>query len=55
MVCSSEIYNDPLFFVVVAVVVGGGGGKLAESDLSKFKAAVNLININISDKPVKTL
>ena len=48
-----ETYNDPLFFG------GGGGGKgggeVRESDLSKFKGAVNLINLNILDKPVKTL
>ena len=48
-----ETYNDPLFFS------GGGGGKwggeVRESDLSKFKGAVNLINLNILDKPVKTL
>ena len=47
-----ETYNDPLFFG------GGGGGKggeVRESDLSKFKGAVNPINLNILDKPVKTL
>ena len=46
-------YNDPLFF-------GGGGGRkgrgeVGESGLSKFKGTVNLINLNILDKPVKTL
>ena len=34
---------------------GGGGGEVGESGLSKFKCAFNLINLNISDKPVKTL
>ena len=48
-----ETNNDPLFF-------GGGGGRkgggeVRESDLSKFKGAVNLINLNILDKPVKIL
>ena len=46
------------FVVVVVVVVGGGGGGkegVGESGLSKFKCAFNLINLNISDKPVKTL
>ena len=48
-----ETNNDLLFF-------GGGGGRkgggeVRESDLSKFKGAVNLINLNILDKPVKTL
>ena len=51
------------YFVVVVVVGGGGsgGGKeggglgVGESGLSKFKCAFNLINLNISDKPVKTL
>ena len=51
------------YFVVVVVVVvvggGGGGGKegggVGESGLSKFKCAFNLINLNISDKPVKTV
>ena len=49
-----ETNNDPLFFG------GGGGGRkgggeVRESDLFKFKGAVNLINLNILDKPVKTL
>ena len=54
MVSFPETYNDPLF-------LGGGGGKEGvgrlhgESALSKFKGAVNLINLNILDKPVKTL
>ena len=50
------------FVVVVVVVVGGGGGGgkeggggVGENGLSKFKCAFNLINSNISDKPVKTL
>ena len=47
-----ETYNDPVFLVVVVV---GKGGEVRESDLSKFKGAVNLINLNILDKPVKTL
>ena len=41
------------YFVVVVVV--GKGGEVRESDLSKCKGAVNLINLNILDKPVKTL
>ena len=49
MVTFPETYNDPLFF-------GGGGGREGGySDLSKFKGAVNLINLNILDEPVKTL
>ena len=50
------------YFVVVVVGGGGGsgggkegGGGVGESGLSKFKCAFNLINLNISDKPVKTL
>ena len=47
------------YFVVVVVVGGGGGGGgkegVGESGLSKFKCAFNLINLNISDKSVKTL
>ena len=42
-------------YFLVVVVVGKGGGEVRESDLSKFKGAVNLINLNILDKPVKTL
>ena len=34
---------------------GGGGDEVGEIGLSKFKGAVNLINLNILDKPVKTL
>ena len=41
------------YFLVVVVV--GKGGEVRESDLSKFKGAVNLINLNILDKLVKTL
>ena len=55
MVSFPETYNDPLFFG------GGGGGKGwgggGNSGLSKFKGlgVVNLINLNILDKPAKTL
>ena len=40
------------FSVVGGVGRRGGGGKRG---LFKFKGAVNLINLNILDKPVKTL
>ena len=50
-----ETYNDPLLLLVVVVVGREGGGEVRESGLSKFKGAVNLINLNILDKPVKTL
>ena len=32
-----------------------GGGEGGEERLSKFKGAFNLINLNILDKPVKTM
>ena len=54
MVSFPETYNDPLFFSGGAGK-GGGGGEVGESGLSKFKCAFNLINLNILDKPVKTL
>ena len=54
-----ETYNNPLFLlllVVVVVVVGRRRGVVGESSLSKFKGAVNLINLYIIlDKLVKTL
>ena len=54
-----ETYNNPLFLllvVVVVVVVGRRRGEVGESSLSKFKGAVNLINLYIIlDKLVKTL
>ena len=43
------------YFLVVVLGKGGGGGEVGESGLSKFKCAFNLINLNILDKPVKTL
>ena len=47
-----ETYNNPLFLlllllVVVVVVVGRRRGEVGESSLSKFKGAVNLINLYI--------
>ena len=48
------LVDDPfLLLVVVEREWGGGGG--GKRGLSKFKGAVNLINLNILDKPVKTL
>ena len=57
MVSFPETYNDPLFFGGGC----GGGGKRGGGGtcvfFSKFKGlgAFNLINLNILDKPVKTL
>ena len=45
------LVDDP-FLLLVVVERRGGGGKRG---LFKFKGAVNLINLNILDKPVKTL
>ena len=46
------LVDDPFLLLVVVERRGGGGGKRG---LFKFKGAVNLINLNILDKPVKTL
>ena len=52
------LVDDP-FLLLLVVKRGGGvgwgrrvGGKMG---LFQFKGAVNLINLNILDKPVKTL
>ena len=45
------LVDDP-FLLLVVVERRGGGGKRG---LFKFKGAVNLINLNILNKPVKTL
>ena len=44
-----ETYNNPLFLLLllVVVVVGRRRGEVGESSLSKFKGAVNLINLYI--------
>ena len=62
MVSFPETYNDPLFFGGGGGGGGDSGGKGAlgggeggEERLSKFKGAFNLINLNILDKPVKTM
>ena len=53
------LVDDPFLLLLVVKRGGGGvgwgrrvGGKMG---LFKFKGAVNLINLNILDKPVKTL
>ena len=46
------LVDDPFLLLVVVERREGGGGKRG---LFKFKGAVNLINLNILDKPVKTL
>ena len=46
------LVDDPFLLLVVVERRGRGGGKRG---LFKFKGAVNLINLNILDKPVKTL
>ena len=43
------LVDDP--FLLLVVVERRGGGKRG---LFKFKGAVNLINLNILNKPVKT-
>ena len=45
------LVDDPFLLLVVEERRGGGGKR----GLFKFKGAVNLINLNILDKPVKTL
>ena len=44
-----ETYNNPLFLLLLllVVVVGRRRGEVGESSLSKFKGAVNLINLYI--------
>ena len=47
------LVDDPFLLLVVVERRGRGGG--GKRGLFKFKGAVKIINLNILDKPVKTL
>ena len=50
------IVDDPFLLCPLPVSFGSGGGGGGVTRVGgKFKGAVNLINLNILDKPVKTL